>query len=309
MKRNRHAPSMRHLQTLAFIDRIARCGSLRSAAEELGITPSALNRRILAVEEELGVQIFERHPAGLRPNIAGEILLEHIRNQLADMERVKSRIADLSGMRAGHVRIATTREPVAYFLPGLIRDHLLEFPAVTFSVNLLGRGEAENSLLDNSNDIAFVFEPVHRQNLQTVFSAPQELLAVLSADHPLAARGRLHIYECADFPLLLPQRPEGIRQILDEIAARTGITLRPAVESNSLELLRLMSQNRQAISFCLPVNRRPDLQAAGLVALPLHTRGVPSGVLVAGHLKGRTLPVAAARFLETAHKQLALQFS
>jgi len=82
---------MRHLQTLRYIEKIARTGSLRSAAEELGITPSALNRRILAIEEELGVEIFERLPSGLRPNIAGEILLDHIRQQLADMERVKSR--------------------------------------------------------------------------------------------------------------------------------------------------------------------------------------------------------------------------
>lgn len=300
---------MRHMQVLKYIEKIARTGSLRSAAEELGITPSALNRRILGVEEELGVEIFERHPSGLRPNIAGEILLKHIRDQLADMERVRSRIADLSGMRAGHINIASTREMAAYFLPDLIRTHVVEFPAVTFSVNLYERGEVENSLLDNSNDIAFVFEPMHLHNMQTVFAGPQEVFAVISRDHPLACRGNLNIYDCTDFPLLLPKRPEGIRQVLDEIAAKMDITLEPAVESNSLELLRLMSQNRRAISFCLPINLRPDLDKVGLVAARLNARGVPAGVLVAGHLKGRTLPVAAARFMETANKTLALRFS
>lgn len=62
---------MRHQLILKYIERIAKTGSLRSAADELSITPSALNRRILSVEEELGVEIFERHPSGLRPNIAG----------------------------------------------------------------------------------------------------------------------------------------------------------------------------------------------------------------------------------------------
>lgn len=284
-------------------------GSLRNAAEELGITPSALNRRILGVEAELGVEIFERRPSGLRPNIAGEILLKHIRDQLADMERVKSRIADLSGMRAGHINIATTREMVAFFLPDLIRVHLVEFPGVSFSVNLHERGEAENTLLDLSNDIAFVFQPMLIHNMQTVFAGPQEVLAVVSRDHPLAGYKNLKIYDCTDFPLLLPKRPEGIRQILDEIAARTGITLEPAVESNSLELLRRMSDNRRAISFCLPINLHPDLDKLGLVALRLNARGVPAGVMVAGHLKGRTLPVAAARFMETANKALAQRFS
>jgi len=101
---------LRHLLVLKYIEKIARTGSLRSAAEELNITASALNRRIQGIEEELGVEIFERHPAGLRPNIAGEILLKYIRDQIADMDRVKSRIADLTGMRAGHINIATTRD-------------------------------------------------------------------------------------------------------------------------------------------------------------------------------------------------------
>ena len=300
---------MRHLQVLKYIEKIARAGSLRSAAEELNVTASALNRRILSIEEELGVEIFERHPAGLRPNIAGEILLKYIRDQIADMDRVKSRIADLSGMRAGHINIATTREVVQFFLPDLIKQHLSEFPAVTFGVNLHERGEAEASLLDNSNDIAIVFEPIHLKELQTVYSGAQPVFCIMSEGHPLAARKHLRIYDCVDYPLLLPKRPEGIRMVLDSAAERTGIALDPSLESNSLDLLRLMSQDSEALSFCLAINLRPDLAKDRLVSVPLDLGLTPAGVLVAGHLRGRTLPVAAARFLETVNKNLSLRFS
>ncbi len=300
---------MRHQQVLKYIEKIARTGSLRSAAEELGITPSALNRRILGVEAELGVEIFERHPAGLRPNIAGEILLKHIRDQLADMARVRSRIADLSGMRAGHINIATTREMVAYFLPALIKAHLAEFPAVTFGVDLLERGEAENSLHDNSNDIAIVFEPMHLNSLQTVYTGPQPVFVIMAANHPLAKKTKLRIYDCVDYPLLLPKKPEGIRQVIDAVAARVGVGLTPALESNSLDLLRLMSQDSAALSFSLAINLRPDLAADRLVSVPLDLGAVPAGVLVAGYLRGRTLPVAAARFLEQVNKNLSLRFA
>lgn len=299
---------MRHLQVLKYIEKIARTGSLRSAAEELGITASALNRRILGIEAELGVEIFERHPAGLRPNIAGEILLKYIRDQIADMDRVKSRIADLSGMRAGHINIAATREVVAYFLPALIKRHLADFPAVTFGVNLHERGEAEASLLDNVNDIAIVFEPIHLKELQTVYSGPQPVFCIMSTDHPLASRASLKIYDCVDFPLLLPKRPEGIRQILDEAGDKIGIKLAPALESNSLDLLRLMSQDSEALSFSLAINHRPNLETDRLVSVPLDLGGIHQGQLVAGHLRGRTLPVAAARFLEAVNKELTARF-
>lgn len=300
---------MRHQQILKYIEKIARTGSLRSAAEELSITPSALNRRILGIEEELGVEIFERHPSGLRPNIAGEILLKHIRDQLADMDRVKSRIADLSGMRAGHINIATTREVVQFFLPALIKRHLIEYPAVTFSVSLHERGDAEASLVDNTNDIAIVYEPIHLTEFQVVCSVVQPIYCIMSQDHPLACKKTLKIYDCVDFPLQLPKRPQGIRQALDSRAARVGITLEPAVESNSLDLLRLMSQDSDALSFCLAINRRPELARERLVSVPLDARGASPSVLVAGHLRGRTLPVAAARFLESASKELMNKFS
>ncbi len=300
---------MRHLLVLKYVEKIARTGSLRSAAEELGITASALNRRILGIEEELGVEIFERHPAGLRPNIAGEIMLRYIRDQIADMDRVKSRIADLSGMRAGHINIATTREVVQYFLPTLIKQHLAEFPAVTFGVNLHERGEAEASLLDNTNDIAIVFEPIHLKELQTVYSGTQQVYCIMSQNHPLARKETLKIYDCIDHPLLLPKQPEGIRQVLDTAADKIGISLEPALESNSLDLLRLMSQDSFALSFSLAINLRPDLEKDHLVSVPLDLTGINAGVLVAGYLRGRTLPVAAARFLEEVNKQLSLQFS
>ncbi len=298
---------MKHLQTLKYIEKVARSGSLRSAAEELNITPSALNRRILAVEEELGVEIFERHPSGLRPNIAGEILLKHIRDQIADMDRVQSRIADLSGMRAGHINIATTREVVQYFLPTLIKQHLAEFPHVTFGVNLHERGEAENALLDHSNDIAIVVEPIHLNALQIAYTGSQPLYCIMAATHPLAGRKKLRIYDCTAYPLLLPKRPEGIRLLLDAAAERLGLALSPALESNSLDLLRLMSQESESLSFALAINLRPELEKDGLVAVPLDT-GPAAGVLVAGYMRGRTLPVAAARFLETVNKALSMRF-
>ena len=301
--------AMRHQLILKYIDKIARAGSLRSAAEELGITPSALNRRVQGIEHELGVEIFERHPSGLRPNVAGEILLKHIRDQIADMDRVKSSIADLSGMRAGHINIATTREAVQFFLPALIKQHLEEFPSVTFSVELHERGEAEVSLLDNTNDIAIVFRPMRLKELHLVYSGVQKVYCIMSDQHPLAGRDRLKIYDCAEFPLVLPKRPEGIRQVLDIDAEKTGVTLAPALESNSLDLLRLMSRDSMALSFSLAINLRPDLESERLAAVPLDTSETAAGVLVAGYLRGRVLPVAAARFLELVNKELSKQFS
>lgn len=104
---------MRQLTPLQFIDAVARAGSIRMAAEGMALTSTALNRRVLALKEELGMPIFERLARGVRLSTAGELLIHHLRNQAAELETLKSQIADLAGERRGHVAIACSQA----FLP------------------------------------------------------------------------------------------------------------------------------------------------------------------------------------------------
>ena len=90
---------MRVLSTLRYIEIISQEGSIRRAADRLAITSTALNRRVLALEEELGYPLFERLPSGVRLNTAGEIFVDFVRRQFSDFERVKSQISELADMQ------------------------------------------------------------------------------------------------------------------------------------------------------------------------------------------------------------------
>ena len=127
---------MRNLQVYRYVDAVVRHGSIRKAAEGLAITPSALNRRILALEDELGVPIFERLGRGVRLSTAGELIVDVFRRQLAEVEQVKSQIADLSGMRRGHVTIACSQALLPYALPEQIETYQSRFPNVTFKIGV-----------------------------------------------------------------------------------------------------------------------------------------------------------------------------
>jgi DNA-binding transcriptional LysR family regulator len=60
---------------LRYFTVVGRLGSIRRAAEELNISASAIDRQILAAEEELGIALFERLPTGLRLTSAGEMMM------------------------------------------------------------------------------------------------------------------------------------------------------------------------------------------------------------------------------------------
>lgn len=89
---------MRTLVNFKYVAEIARAGSISQAAESLSITPSALNRKLIAIEDELNVQIFVRCQRGVRLNAAGEILIHHIRAQISDFGCVRADWLEWSGV-------------------------------------------------------------------------------------------------------------------------------------------------------------------------------------------------------------------
>ncbi|MEM7300417.1 MAG: LysR family transcriptional regulator [Pseudomonadota bacterium] len=295
---------MRHTLPLKYIDAVARTRSIRAAAEQLSITASALNRRILAMEEELGVELFERHSSGVRMNAAGEIFVQHVRTQMADLERVRSRIADLKGVRLGHVRIAATRTVTRYFLPREIQKYRAEFPGVTFDVRSMHRRDAEEALATNEVDIAVVLEPVRMAEFQSLLLIQQPLHCVISGDHPLAKRQSVGLMEVLQHDLLLSPRGEGIREKLEGATSAKGLKLVPAVESNDSSFLEALAREGGGIAFSIPVGIDGQASDGSLVHIPLNARDAVSPFLFVGQERQRALPVAVGKFVEELKKVL-----
>lgn len=295
---------MRHLDALNFIDAISKAGSIRSAAESLAITSTALNRRLLALEEELGAPIFERTARGVRLSPAGELLVQHIRSQTADMERVRSQIADLTGERRGHVKIACSQALLPYFMPAQINAYRAVHPMVTFEVNLRDRFRAERALVDHEADIALVFEPVRLSDVQVISRVPQPVHAVMGRDHPLASKAKLRFSDLAAWPLGMPSEEFGVRYLLDVAMRRSNVRLAPAIESDSFEFLRCYPGPERMLTFQIPIGLPPEDADEAIVSRAVDERDVPPGLLYLAQLRGRTLPVAAANFARQLGREL-----
>ncbi|WP_417672062.1 LysR family transcriptional regulator [Roseibium sp.] len=284
-----------------LIDAVSRIGSIRKAAEDMNITSSALNRRIQNFEEEFGAPIFERLPRGVRLNPAGELLIQHIRGHTADLERVRSQVADLSGLRRGHVSIACSQAMQPYFMPRHIASYRAEHPGVTFAVNVRDRDAAEDDLRSYRCDLALVFEPTHLSDFDVILSVEQPVYAVMARSHPLAQKRELRLRDCLRFPSVVPPPAIGIRYLLDLAVGRMTQKLSSTIEADSFEFMRHYVKNEMAVGFQFPVGLNIGKDDS-LAFRPLLKRDVAYGRLSLLQMKGRTLPVASARFAN----QLAL---
>jgi len=288
---------MRHLKDFEFIEGVIRAGSIRKASEDMNITASALNRRINRFEDEFGFEIFERLPRGVRLNPAGELLLHHIRSQKSDFARIKSQIADLSGARRGHVSIACSQALLPFFLPHQIASYRKEHPGVTFSVNARDRVEAERELSEFSSDIALVFEPLTMVDFEVTHTIAQPIHVVMQADHPLALHDEIRLRDALRFPHAAPSEKFAVRVLLETATGRmSGRQIDPVIESESFDFMRRYPGWEDMIAFQFPIGLDMD-RDPNLVSRPLATRDVAPGNLLLGQLRGRTLPVASARFM------------
>lgn len=288
---------MRHLQTFRLIEAVAKAGSIRRAAEDMNLTASAVNRRIRNFEEEFGSEIFERLPRGMRLNPAGELLMHHIRLQRMDLARLQSQVADLSGVRRGHVSIGCSQALLPYFIPSEIARYRSEHPGVTFSVNVRDREQAERDLALFQSDLALVFEPVYMVEFEILHVIPQPVCAVFAADHPLAEKKVLRLRDCLMHPCIMPPMQFGVRHLLEMTARRSGMPLNPRVESESFEVIRHYVLQEACIGFQIPIGLRAG-EGADICVRRLADRDLDSGNLFLGQMKGRTLPVASARFAQ-----------
>jgi DNA-binding transcriptional LysR family regulator len=289
--------SMKHLRIFRYVDEVARCGSIRKAAEQLNIDSSAVNRRIIDLEQELDEQLFERRPRGVRLTAAGEVFVNFIRQYDGDVERMKSQIEDLKGLRRGTVRIACSQALALDFLPREIAAFRKRHASVSFNVKVLDREQAVEALAAYDVDLLLVFRPPDLASFQPLMTLEQRLVAIMHEQHPLAERKTLRLRDCTRYPVALAGRGFGGRELLDRFCARTGLRFEIAAESNSFELLRSLAGHREVVTFQIRIGAPPD-NKGGMITRDVDDRDVPRANLVLGQLRGRNLPVATAVFAD-----------
>jgi DNA-binding transcriptional LysR family regulator len=287
---------MKHLRIFHYVDEVARSGSIRKAAEQLNVTSSAVNRHVLDLEEELGAPLFERRARGVRLTAAGEVFVNFLRQHNGDVERMKSQIEDLKGMRRGTVRIACSQALALAFLPGEVAAFRERFSSVSFEVKVLDHEQAMAALAEYDVDLSLVFRPAYLANFQPLMTLEQRLVAIMDAQHPLADKKTLRLRDCTRYQVALATRGFGGRQLLDEFCARSGLRFRIAVESNSFEFLRSLVGYRELITFQIRIGAPAESNRLGMITRDIDDRDAPRANLVLGQLRGRNLPVPAAVF-------------
>lgn len=286
-------------QVAAFVE-LSRAGQIRAAAESLGITEQGVRNRLVALEAQLGVQLYRKSRGPRRSAVLTPQGCRFLPHALAFLEHAYElcRACDLE-TTGQEVHIVASQYLTRYVLIDVLREFRKHAPNIHVRVSTMNEAEVVIALLSDSQ-VAFGLAAPYESSPQLEYS---ELFAmdwslVTPPRHALAAKKRhAKLKEIVEYPLILYERGSTGRQhVLDAFHER-GLAPRVALETTSTETVVSMVEAGLGVSVVplLPtgaVTRGRHVEVRS-IADPI--RQIHSGLLLR---RGEKPTGAVARLLE-----------
>ena len=258
-----------HAAVLRYFEAVAEEGSIRRASERLHISPSAVDRQILKLEDYFGTPLFERRPNGMRLTDAGQLVLRHSRDTLHDFARLRGDIDNLRGVVSGQVTITTLDSLTVHFLPEAMARFVAAHPAVQIRVVAMDPVETMHSVAQGHADLGLTFSPARRRGVSLLADVPSPMCAIMAPDHELAARSSLTLDECGACRLLYQDHSGSMQPFFGAEMDAFKSAHQPLVVSNTLAVLKRLLLRGVGIAFYTRLGFTEELASGRLVAVPL----------------------------------------
>jgi DNA-binding transcriptional LysR family regulator len=226
---------LRQLRTFTCL---AETGSLSKTSDRLDIAQPALSRQIRLLESYIGAPLFHRHSRGMQITDTGKELLERVSGLIRQLDRAVEEARELGSTSAGTVSIGLVPSVSGILAGRLARRVAVELPSVTFRivegyvrhlVEWLHRGDV---------NAAITYGPGANIHCQVFDLLVEDMFLVGDKDSDLDPKRPVPFASLANRHLVLPSRPHGLRAVVDDAAARAGITLKVRVEADTFLVLK-----------------------------------------------------------------------
>lgn len=248
---NRRMASLENFRLVVF-SAVAEHLSFRKAAEELYLTQPAVSLQIKALEEEVGVQLFDRTGAHITLTAAGKILLDYCGQVKTLLARTEREIAKLSGEHSGQLALGASTTIAQYVLPRLLGEFRREHPRIHLTLISGNTEQVVEAVEKQKISLGFIEGPARSRDVKTKRFLEDELVLIASAGHEWAERVSVGCSEIASVPLLMRERGSGTRHVVELALERQGVkrgSLAIMMELDSTEAIKSAVEAGLGIGF------------------------------------------------------------
>ncbi len=260
------------LTQMRVFEAVARLGSFTRAGEETHMAQPTVSVLMKKLSETVGVPLIEHVDRRVRLTPAGTELYATCRRVFQNFVELDEAIADIRGLKAGKLRIATTAAG-EYLLPPLLAEFVRKHPGIEVSLHVTARPTLLERLAQNADDLYLLTNPPASSTVVAHPILPNPLVALAPANHPLAAEKNISFERFAREPLLVRESGSGTRHTIEEIFEKHG--LRPCIrmELGSNETIKEAMIAGLGVSLLYRHSLGFDVDARRLVVLDV--QGLP----------------------------------
>ncbi len=287
------------LRELEVFCKIVELKSFSRAAEAVLLTQPTVSGHIKALEEEVGLRLFDRAGKTVTVTQAGELLYGYARRMLAVRAEAEQALAEFKGGLKGNLCIGGSSIPGAYVLPPFIARFKQDYPDVRIHLKIGDSREACRAVAEGDCDLAAVGARFDDARLRFEPLAEDEMVLVVPARHPWARRASVRLKDLPGQPFILREVGSGSRQYAERALADRGLdpgTLRVVAEIGSNEAVREAVKAGSGVAILSRRAVEDDLKAGTLAAVRIESVRFLRQFYIASH-RARTQSPACRAFL------------
>ena len=293
---------MIELRHLAHALALAEHRNFARAAKALHMSQPALTRNIQALEEQMGLPLFERMRSGVEPTDAGQLLLKRAEAMLGQADELMREVGGVgTGVQAG-LRVAVGPYPAGMIVAPAVASVLGKWPELHFDILVENWVDSIRKLRDRRVEFAICeASEVRDGDLESMPLVRHKVSPVVRRGHPLLDSKDLTFRQIMKWPLAVTARlPPRVLSKLVPASRLTG-GFDPAVHCEDNDLLKTLVQESELVGFFTLSMVEGELSSGRMVALEVDEPWLTTGFALF-HLKDRALSKVALEFIREIHR-------
>jgi DNA-binding transcriptional LysR family regulator len=256
------------LRQLRYAVAVAAHRHFTRAAAAVPVAQPALSHQIKLLEQELGVELFERSRSGARLTEAGDIFLPRARRALAEVDAAREEIAALKGLTTGRLVLGAMQALAGLDLPRLIAAFHAAHPGVDVSLREDSTRDMFTMTARGEIDLAIAALDVERPaGLEAAPLVREPVLVAMPAAHRLAALETVDVRQLRDERFIFFKPGTGLRAVSERATERAGFAPRVSFETSSHNRLLALVNEGLGVAF-VPASAVTDPPPRAVVVRP-----------------------------------------
>lgn len=281
---------------------VAEFGAFNRAADELGITQSALSRRLKKLEEALGARLLDRTTRKVSVSVVGQEFLPEARRMIEDFKKSLNDVRELVQIKKGAISVSSNMTIADTILPAIVKRFHVENPEVRVRVSESSSPQALERVLRREAELAIAQFGEGHPDLAFEPLIVDRFVLVCHVDHPLAAQNAVTWSDLQPHGFIRMRSGSGTTKLLRRTLGEKMRFLSGDIEVGHFSaLLGFIGQNLGVSAVPTLVNlKRPDLE---LATRPITNPEVSRSIGIVTQ-RGRSLSPAGEAFCDICREKL-----